>query len=136
MDLFETMQKGLDRMSILGFIGVELVSVKEGEVVLAVENKPEIQQHIGYVHGGVLATLADTCAGMAAMTVLEKRQTVVTSEFKIHYLRPATSATIHAIGTILKKGSRQIIVEAEIIDPATSTLIGKFIGTMVPVDAN
>lgn len=47
------------------------------------------QQHDGIVHGGVLATLADTAVALAAYTLAAKGQRIVTIEFKINYLRPA-----------------------------------------------
>lgn len=122
----------LKKMPFWDFIGGEVISMEEGEVILGVRNQANIQQNLGYIHGGVLATLADTCAGLVALSVLPDVKAVVTSEFKIHYLRPATSEAVHAVGNVLKRGKRQTIVEIELKDPASDKLLAKFIGTMVP----
>lgn len=45
------------------------------------------------VHGGVAATLLDTCMGLAVHSTLEKGVSQTTLEFKISLLRPITRDT-------------------------------------------
>ena len=44
-------------------MGISVASVREGEVDLVLEARPDHANLHGTVHGGVLATLADTAAG-------------------------------------------------------------------------
>jgi uncharacterized protein (TIGR00369 family) len=68
------------------------------------------QQH-GFVHGGVVATLADHTAGGAARSVSGNRD-VLTVEFKINFLRPATGDRLRCVGTVLRAGKTAIVAEA------------------------
>ncbi len=76
--------------------------------------QPFHQQHDGIVHGGVLATLADTAVALAAYTLAAKGQRIVTIEFKINYLRPAQGALLLCRGTVLRPGRTVTVSEAEI----------------------
>lgn len=68
------------------------------------------QQH-GFVHGGVIATLADHTAGGAARSVSGTRD-VLTVEFKINYLRPAAGDRLRCVATVLRAGKTAIVAEA------------------------
>lgn len=72
------------------------------------------QQHDGIVHGGVLATLADTAVALAAYTLAAPGQRIVTIEFKINYLRPAQGDALLCRGTVLRPGRTVTVSEAEI----------------------
>lgn len=72
------------------------------------------QQHDGIVHGGVLATLADTAVALAAYTLAAPGQRIVTIEFKINYLRPAQGELLLCVGTVLRPGRTVTVSEAEI----------------------
>ena len=89
------------------------------------------QQH-GMVHGGVTATVADIVAGFAAYTMAEDYQNIVTVELKISYLNPGMGKQLHAIGTVLKRGSKLYFCESEVfsIDGDNRILIAKATATM------
>jgi uncharacterized protein (TIGR00369 family) len=66
---------------------------------------PALLQQNGFVHGGVLAYLADNCLTYAGGSVLGP---VLTSEFKINYLRPVTEAgRLVAVATVVGSGRTQ-----------------------------
>jgi uncharacterized protein (TIGR00369 family) len=69
-------------------LGAELLHLSDrGDAELALDLRAELLQQHGFAHGGVVSYLADnalTYAGGAALAV-----PVVTSEFKINYVRPA-----------------------------------------------
>ncbi|MFC2188193.1 PaaI family thioesterase [Peijinzhouia sedimentorum] len=89
------------------------------------------QQH-GMVHGGVTATVADIVAGFAAYTMAEDYQNIVTVELKISYLNPGMGKQLHAIGTVLKRGSKLYFCESEVysIEGDSTILIAKATATM------
>lgn len=72
------------------------------------------RQHDGIVHGGVLATLADTAVALAAYTLAAEGQRIVTIEFKINFLRPAQGERLLCRGTVLRPGRTVTVSEAEI----------------------
>jgi uncharacterized protein (TIGR00369 family) len=66
------------------------------------------------VHAGVVATLADHCAGAAASTGLDAGEFVVTAEYKINLLRGARCERLTCRAEVLKPGRRLAVVEAQV----------------------
>lgn len=66
-------------------------------------------------HGGVIATLADSTLGVAALAISHKSGNLVsTVEFKINYLRPALLGdTITGIPRVRQVGKKIIFVDAD-----------------------
>ncbi len=83
------------------FIGVELTKVDqdycEGVLHLSQENL----NYLGIVHGGGMATLADTVSGIAACT---RGQGVVTLNYEFNFHRPGTGSIIRCVATPVKTG--------------------------------
>ena len=68
-------------------LGIELTSFGKGWCETKIAVSPVLQQQHGFIHAGVLMTLADhTCGGAAASTVPADRD-VITVENKISFLR-------------------------------------------------
>jgi uncharacterized protein (TIGR00369 family) len=72
----------------------------------------------GTVHGGLAATMLDSCMGLAIHTMLDKGLASTTLEFKISLLRPITPQTglIKAEGVVLSCGRRVGTAEGRITD--------------------
>jgi uncharacterized protein (TIGR00369 family) len=70
------------------------------------------------VHGGLAATLLDTCMGLAIQTTLEKGLVQTTLEFKISLTRPITPDTglIRADGIVMSRGRRVGTAEGRVTD--------------------
>ena len=70
------------------------------------------------MHGGLTATLLDSCMGLAVQTTLEKDMSQTTLEFKISLLRPITPETgeIKAEGLVLSRGRRIGTAEGRVTD--------------------
>ena len=115
----------------IAHLGVEVIAVEPGVVRSALTPRAEHLQQDGYVHAGVIATLADHTAGGAAGTLIAPEQIVLTSEFKIHLLRPGRGR-LECVATVLKPGRMFSIVEAEV--RAADALVAKLIATMALVD--
>src|SRR5215467_3429020 len=70
------------------------------------------------VHGGLAATLLDSCMGLAIQSTLEKGVGSTTLEFKISLLRPITPEVgpITAEGVVMSRGRRVGTAEGRITD--------------------
>jgi uncharacterized protein (TIGR00369 family) len=68
----------------------------------------------GFVHGGVLCTLAHQSAGAAAYSVLAPGQEAVMVEMKIHFLRAAWSGVLVSRSELLKGGRQTSVVQTHI----------------------
>ncbi len=80
-------QKILDSQPFSGLIGAKLVEFSEGEAVLEIPTREELLQQNGFVHGGVISYAADNALTFAGGSALGP--SVLTSEYKINYLKPA-----------------------------------------------
>jgi uncharacterized protein (TIGR00369 family) len=72
----------------------------------------------GTVHGGLTATLLDSCMGLAIQSMLDKGIGSTTLEFKISLVRAITLETgqIRAEGKVLNCGRRVGTAEGRVID--------------------
>lgn len=95
-------------------LGLELESLEPGHVVFSMKVKERHKQMHGVVHGGVLATLADTVAAIAAYTTLPKGAHIATVELKINYLEAVPEGRLKAEGRVLRTGRNFVVAECEI----------------------
>jgi acyl-coenzyme A thioesterase PaaI-like protein len=64
-------------------LGYDIVEAAKGRVVVAAEPHAGHRNPAGTVHGGLAATLLDTCMGLAVQSMLDKGSAQTTLEFKI-----------------------------------------------------
>ena len=95
-------------------LGLSLESLERGHVVFTMKIKPRHKQLHGVVHGGVLATVADTVAAIAAYTTVPKGTEIATVELKINFLDPVPGGRIKAEGRVLRTGRNFVVTECEI----------------------
>ena len=103
----------LARQPFSGVVGAELDALAPGSAQLSLPVAPHLLQQNGFVHGGVLAYLADNALTYAGGSVLGS--SVLTSEFKINYLRPAHGADrLVAVATVAGSGKTQAVCRCDI----------------------
>src|SRR5271169_4450454 len=95
-------------------LGLSLESLEKGHVIFTMKIKPRHKQLHGVVHGGVLATVADTVAAIAAYTTVPKGTEIATVELKINFLEPVPGGRIKAVGRVLRTGRNFVVTECEI----------------------
>jgi acyl-CoA thioesterase len=102
----------LSNFSVL--VGLEVERLSQGGAVLGmVVNERHLQIH-NVVHGGVIATLADTAGAIAAYTVSPVGAELATIELKINYLLPIAEGKVEAEGRVLRAGRNFIVVECDV----------------------
>jgi len=99
-------------------LGYDVVEAAKGRVVIACQPDDSHLNPAGTVHGGLSATLLDSCMGLAIWTTLDKGSSQTTLEFKISLVRPITpqTGTIKAEGVVLNAGRRVGTAEGRITD--------------------
>jgi uncharacterized protein (TIGR00369 family) len=99
-------------------LGYDVVQAENGRVVVTVVPTDAHLNPAGTVHGGLSATLLDSCMGLAVQTTLERGISQTTLEFKISLVRPITPETglIRAEGVVLNCGRRIGTAEGRITD--------------------
>ena len=99
-------------------LGYNIVEVSKGRVVAAVEPHAGHLNPAGTVHGGLAATLLDSCMGLAIHSMLDRGFAQTTLEFKISLVRPITVQTglVKAEGKVISCGRRIGTAEGKLID--------------------
>ena len=89
-------------------LGYDIVEAESGRVVITAQPTAEHLNPTGTVHGGLAATLLDSCMGLAIQSMLGKGVGSTTLEIKISFVRAITPETgvIRAEGTVLNCGRR------------------------------
>ena len=95
---------------------IELADAGPGRAEVAFEAGPQHVNLQGLVHGGMLATLADTAMGLAVRTVLEPGRRHITVQLGIEFLSPGRPGRILAEGRSLKIGRQLGFAEADVRD--------------------
>ena len=93
-------------------VGAELQALAPGHCELQVPVTDKIRQQHGFVHGGVVSYAADNALTFAGGTAL--RVPVVTSEFKINYLRPAVGERLIARAHAVHTGKSQAVCRCDV----------------------
>lgn len=99
-------------------LGYDIVEAENGRVVVAAEPGEHHFNPWGTVHGGLAATLLDSCMGLAVQSTVEKGIVSTTLEFKISFVRPIASTTglVRAEGKVLSIGRRAGTAEGRLTD--------------------
>jgi uncharacterized protein (TIGR00369 family) len=97
-------------------IGIIVEHVRDGSVDLRLEAGPDHANLQGTVHGGVLATLADTAAGLAVRSAMPPGSRHVSVNLDVQYLAPANMGPLLATGRVVRLGRRIAFAEADVTD--------------------
>jgi uncharacterized protein (TIGR00369 family) len=100
----------------IAHLGVTLSEVGPDWLETELAIVPRLRQQHGYVHAGVVTTLADHTAGGAASTLVGSNQSVLTADFTVHLLRPASGGVLRCRGEVIKSGKRLIVTQADVWD--------------------
>ena len=93
-------------------LGAELLTLEPGRCELAVSITDQLKQQMGFAHGGVVSYLADNALTYAGGTAM--RVPVVTSEFKINYVRPAVGDRLIARARAAHVSRTQAVCQCEV----------------------
>jgi len=117
------------------YIGLIPVSLKPGKFITRLKLEKRHFQQDGFGHAGLIATMADHTAGYASYSLIPESQRILTIEYKINYLKPATGEFLECRAWVLKPGKQILFTEAEVysIRDDVTTLVAKASHTMASV---
>jgi uncharacterized protein (TIGR00369 family) len=106
-------------------LGFELVEAEPGRALFAVEPAEWMYNPIGSVHGGIAATMLDSCMGCAVHTTLEAGVGYTTTDLQVRYIRGMSVATgrVLAEGRVVHAGKRSATAEGRLFAESDETLI-------------
>ncbi|HKF51138.1 MAG TPA: PaaI family thioesterase [Candidatus Acidoferrales bacterium] len=108
--------------------GFRLENAEVGRAKLRMKVQPRHMQIHGVVHGGVLASLADTAGGLALYLALPRGSRAATVEMKMNFLEPVQSGTVFAEARILRQGKYLAVLECDLTDDR-GKMVGKALMT-------
>ncbi|MDX2154296.1 MAG: PaaI family thioesterase [Bryobacteraceae bacterium] len=115
----------------LGPIDLEVMHVEPGRAVVELSIRKQHMNSGGRLHGGVLATLADTAMGIAHYHSQPKDRTSATVEIKVNFLKAVYEGVrLRAEGTVLKAGASLSLVECRVYDDH-GLFVGQAQGTFI-----
>ncbi len=117
-------------------IKASLLTVEPGLVEIELPYQPELTQQDGFIHAGISSTVMDSACGYAAFTLMPAEARVLSIEFKINLLAPATGTSFRALAKVCKAGRTVIVANAELFarTDGTDRLVASMTGTLMAID--
>jgi len=130
----DEIKQSFAQQTIMSLIGAELSRVEPGIVEITLPYRTDLAQQHGYLHAGIVTTIADSACGYAAYSLMPPNSEVLSVEFKVNLLRPAKGETFVAVAEVVKAGKTLTVVRADIFAIDTEErrkLVATMLGTMI-----
>jgi uncharacterized protein (TIGR00369 family) len=134
-DILRLGQQAMEAQPFSRLLGATLTAFSAGYAELTIPIRPDLLQQHGFVHGGVLSYAADNALTFAGGSVLGPD--ILTSEYKINYLRPAQGERLIARATVIYAGARQAVCRCDVwvVKASEEVLCATAQGTIVTIRA-
>ena len=123
------MRTSFARQSFMSTIGAELTRVEAGAVEIVLPFRADLTQQNGTLHAGVIAALADSACGYAALSLMPEDSNVVSVEFKLNLLEPASADRFAARARVVRSGRTLTVTTCDVV--AGETIVATMLGTMI-----
>jgi len=114
---------------VMSLIGAELMTVEPGVVEIAVPMRNDLTQQDGFMHAGIVTTVLDSACGYAAYTLMPAASAVLSVEFKVNLLSPATGERIIARAEVKRAGKLLTVCTADAM--ADGKICATMLATMI-----
>lgn len=104
-----------DGQRVMTALNARLLRVSPGEVEIEMPYQQSMSQQDGFHHAGVTTTLVDTACGCAAFTLMPPASRVLTAEYKVNLLAPASGERFLARGWVVRPGALLTVCQGEMI---------------------
>ena len=133
---FETrVRASFARQRVMQTIGARLIRVIPGETVIELPFRDDLTQQHGFVHAGIVTTIADSACGYAAFTLMPAESAVLTVEYKVNLLAPARGERMIARARVTRPGRTLTVCLADVVALADGreTPIATMLATLMAV---
>jgi len=110
----ERVAASFQRQRVMAHLGATLAEVGPGYCRIELPFRRELTQQHGYLHAGIVGTIADSAAGYAGYTLMPADSSVLTVEYKLNLLAPARGERFAAEGRVIRAGRTLVICRAEV----------------------
>ncbi len=103
--------------SVWDVLDIQLVSAEKNKVVATMPIGPNHRQQVGYLHGGISVTLAESVASLGTVLNIDaSRQMAFGLEINANHLRPKREGQLTAVATPLHRGRTTFVWDIKITD--------------------
>ena len=123
------------RQGLMTTIGARILNVSPGEVIIELPFHADLTQQHGYLHAGIVTSIADTACGYAALSLMPEEADVLSVEYKINLLSPARGEKFIARASVKRAGRNLTVCEAEVFaaNGDEEKLIAAMLATMMTI---
>jgi uncharacterized protein (TIGR00369 family) len=132
----QDVERSFARQAIMNLIGARLSLIEPGVIEITLPYRADLTQQQGFLHAGVVTTIADSACGYAAYSLMPAGSEVLSVEFKVNLLRPARGESFVARAEVIKAGRTLTVVRADVFGMAGNgdrELVATMQGTMIAV---
>ena len=109
----ERVRQSFRKQAFMSTLGAELTAVGEGVLEIRLPFSPILTQQDGYLHAGAVTAVLDSACGYAALSVAPADHEVLTVEFKVNLLAPATGEVFIAKAQVKRAGRKLTVCTAD-----------------------
>ncbi len=103
-DYAERVQTSFAAQAMMSTLGISITNLGPGWIDLEFDHHEDFTQQHGFKHAGAIATALDSACGYAAFSLMPADAAVLTVEYKINLLRPASAERYLASAVVVKPG--------------------------------
>ena len=119
------------RQAVMATLGAELVKVEEGLVEIRLPFRADLTQQNGFLHAGISTTILDSACGYAALSTMPDNCDVLSVEFKVNLLAPASGEAFLARGRVVKAGRTLTVCQGELESLPLGRTVALMTATMI-----
>ncbi len=113
------------------WLGFDLVASGEGTATVRMLATEHMANHSGFVHGGLIGTLADAAMGRSVRTLKPRILRALSFDLKLNFIAAARiGETLRATAKVLHSGRRTVVVDCR-VDGERGRLIATASGTFI-----
>jgi uncharacterized protein (TIGR00369 family) len=97
------------------WLGLRLVETAEGTAVVDMTTTEDMANHSGFVHGGMISTLADSAMGRSVRTLKPGVVRAMSFDLKLNFINAAkVGEDLRATGHVIHAGRRTVVTECRV----------------------
>ena len=123
----EARRRAFGRVPFTRLLGMRRDHSEGGRARLVIDARPEFENVIGAMHGGIVATLLDVAMASAAVSHVDFRMTAVTLSMNSTFVRPG-QGRLTADGEVLSVDDAVALCQASVVDDQ-GELVARAIGS-------
>jgi acyl-CoA thioesterase len=100
------------------WLGLQTVETAEGTATVEMKAREDMANHSGFVHGGMISTLADSAMGLSVRTLKPGVVRSMSFDLKLSFISAARiGETLRATGRVIHAGRRTVVTECRVEGP-------------------